>query len=323
MSGPTFGRRQALALVGAAGCWGVGTVVSKQAIAEVPAVSLLVVQLAASVVLLLAMARIRSERLAFGRETRSLAALGILNPGLAYGLGLLGLAQISASLAVLLWAGEPILILVLAVIFLGERMSLLVVALSAVALGGLGLVLYDPGATAAIGGIVLTIAGIGCCAIYTIATRRWLRASDGTLSVVVGQQVSALSFAVVVALAAALTGSRLVPVGLSPLGAASAVVSGVLYYGLAYWLYVSALRGLPASTAAVSFYLIPIFGVAAAAAVGERLTAGQSIGAVAVVVAVAAIGLRTASRPPPSRLSPRRPTIARALNRAGSRSRAR
>ena len=52
-------------------------------------------------------------------------------------------------------------------------------------------------------------------------------------------------------------------------GWASAIASGILYYALAYWFYLSGLRHVPASLAAVSFYLIPIFGVAGASLLSE------------------------------------------------------
>ena len=45
----------------------------------------------------------------------------LLNPGLAYALSLIGLTMISASASVLIWAIEPILILLLAGLVLGER----------------------------------------------------------------------------------------------------------------------------------------------------------------------------------------------------------
>ena len=49
---------------------------------------------------------------------------------------------------------------------------------------------------------------------------------------------------------------------MTPLGLGSAVASGALYYAGAYWFYLGALRHVPASFAAVSFYLIPIVGLA-------------------------------------------------------------
>ena len=60
-------RSAVAALIAAAGCWGVGTVVSKQVIDDVPPLTLLPVQLAASCAFLLVVALVRREPLAWTR----------------------------------------------------------------------------------------------------------------------------------------------------------------------------------------------------------------------------------------------------------------
>jgi drug/metabolite transporter (DMT)-like permease len=294
-------RRSVLALVLAAACWGIGTVISKQAVAEIPPFLLLPAQLAISVAVLGAIARRRGERLPGGREGRLIGRLGLLNPGAAYALSLVGLTMITASLSVLLWALEPVLILALGVAVLHERPGWSVVLLSGVAILGLGLVLYEPSVSGALLGVALTVAGVGCCAVYTVATRRWLPDAPSTLGVVVAQQVWALAFALSLLAVGALAGAAVTPTGLSIAGVASAALSGLLYYAAAYWLYLTGLRAVPASVAAVSFYLIPVFGVGVASLVGERLAPVQWIGAILVIAAVAVITVRTAAAP---RLNP-------------------
>jgi drug/metabolite transporter (DMT)-like permease len=279
-----------LYLLLAAACWAGGTVVSKQAVAEVPPLTLLAVQLAASVAFLLVVARARGERLPTTGDGLNLSRLGLLNPGLAYALSLVGLAEITASVAVLLWALEPILILALAAFVLRERVGPAIVAGSAAAVAGLALVVAEPAAGGSTAGIVLTIAGVGVCAVYTVAARRWLPgASDSTLGVVLGQQVHALALAVVVVVAFAATGQAMLPTTLTTGGMAAALGSGLLYYALAYLFYLSALRRMRASVAASSFYLIPVIGVALASAAGERLEPLQWLGGGLVVGAVALI----------------------------------
>ncbi len=77
---------------------------------------------------------------------------------------------------------------------------------------------------------------------------------------------------------------------MTPLGVVSAVGSGALYYAGAYWFYLGALRHVPASYAALSFYLIPIVGVTAGALLlGERLDPRQWVGAVIVLAAILVI----------------------------------
>jgi drug/metabolite transporter (DMT)-like permease len=287
------GRRHAAFLIAAAASWGIGTVVSKQAVAEVPPLTLLVVQLAVSVAFLVLLAALRGERWPAGRDGRLLGRLGLLNPGLAYALSLIGLTEITASLSVLFWATEPILILALAALVLGERLGAGIVGATAIAVVGLGLVVFDPAASGSIAGAALTLAGVAVCAVYSVATRRWLPgASDSTLGVVLAQQVHALGLAIVVVAGLGLAGVAFLPERITLAGAASAAGSGLLYYAIAYLFYLSALRALPASVAAASFYLIPLFGVGAAWLVGERLEPLQWLGGALVVGAVAVITMR-------------------------------
>ena len=287
---PSIAFRSIAFLVLAAACWAAGTVVSKQAVAEVPPLTLLAVQLAASVAFLLIVARVRGERLPSRGDGRNLARLGLLNPGLAYALSLVGLVEITASVAVLLWALEPILILALAATVLRERVGPPVIAGSVVAIAGLALVVAEPAAGGSVAGIALTVGGVAVCAIYTVASRRWLPGtSDSTLGVVAGQQVHALALAVIVVMVFGVTGQVVLPATVSPAGVAAALGSGLLYYAFAYLFYLTALREIRASVAASSFYLIPVIGVALASVAGERLEPLQWLGATVVVAAVAAI----------------------------------
>lgn len=278
----------------AAACWGLGTVVSKQAVAEMPALTVLLVQLAASVGVMAVVVRARGERLPRTREGRLLGRLGLLNPGLSYALSLIGLAGITASLSVLLWASEPILILILAAIVLRERVGPVVLTATAVAIGGLVLVVADPAAGGEPLAVALTVAGVVVCAVYTVLTRRWLLGTDATFPVVLSQQVHALGLIAIVVAGAALLGQSLLPASPSPAGIASAIVSGLMYYALAYSAYLTALREVRAPIAASAFYLIPVFGVAGAWVTGERLGGLQWLGAIVVVAAVAVITTRVA-----------------------------
>ena len=117
-------RTAVAALVAAAACWGTGTVVSKQVVDDVAPLTLLPMQLAASCVLLLVITLARREPFAWTPPVRRLAALGVLNPGIAYALGLIGLTTITASMSVLLWALEPVAIMLLAALVLREHIPL-------------------------------------------------------------------------------------------------------------------------------------------------------------------------------------------------------
>jgi probable blue pigment (indigoidine) exporter len=290
-----------LPLVAATACWGAGTVVTKQVLDDVTPLTLLPMQLTASCLLLFLLCLARRERIAWNPATRRLAALGVLNPGLAYALGLLGLVSITASMSVLLWAAEPILIVSFAVMLLGERVSTRLVLTLAVAVTGVLLVVYQPGATGSTLGAALTLAAVACCALYTVATRRLLL-DDASLPIVLAQQVVALTFAVLLATVVGFTGGP----GWSSLGGhgwrtwATAAASGCLYYGAAFAFFLAGLRRVEASVAGAFLPLIPVFGVTAGFVVGERLDVRQWLGALVVVAAMAALGSQQARRRGPA-----------------------
>ena len=304
--------RVVVPLVLAAASWGVGTVISKRAVEEISPLALLVVQLATSVVVLgLVSLLLGSRRPVVGRDartdsSRALDRLGLLNPGASYALSLVGLSQISASLSVLLWAGEPILILGLAWWWLHEPVTRRLAGLSLAALGGMALIVWTPGAAGQGVGVLVTIAGVGCCAVYTVLTRQRISDAPSTLRVVLGQQFWALGLAVALFLGSAVLGTsaglaeataRLivdpnagVATPISSEAWLSAFASGIVYYALAYGFYLSGLRQVPASLAASAFYLIPVFGVAGGwALLGERLDPAQWLGAAIVVGCVVSI----------------------------------
>ncbi len=285
------------ALVAAAACWGLGTVVSKQVVDDVAPLTLLPIQLAASGVLLLVVTAVRREPIALTPPVRKLAVLGVLNPGAAYALGLVGLTTITASMYVLIWATEPVVILVLAALVLRERISLRLAVLVSVAVAGVLLVVHQPGVSGDLVGILLTITSVGFCGLYTVLTRRLLL-DDASLTVVIVQQAAALAFAVLLASVAELLGTSGWDVaGLGATSLLFAGVSGVLYYGLGFWFYLTGLRLVTASYAAAFLPLIPVFGLAGGYLIGERLSPVQWVGTALVVTATLAIAARQGSPP--------------------------
>jgi drug/metabolite transporter (DMT)-like permease len=142
--------------------------------------------------------------------------------------------------------------------------------------------------------VLLALAGVACCAAYTVITRRYIPDARDTGQVVLAQQAYAFALALVLVLVALVAGGSPLAASISALALGSAIASGVLYYAAAYWLYLGALRRVPASIAAGSFYLIPIVGVAAGALIlGERLGPSQWLGASIVLAAVLGILLRS------------------------------
>jgi drug/metabolite transporter (DMT)-like permease len=136
--------------------------------------------------------------------------------------------------------------------------------------------------------------------IYTVLARVWA-VDDAALSITLDQQTAAVAFALALAIAVAVGGGGQLtgPVPLSEVSAqawAAALVSGLMYYALAFWFYLSALRHVSASVAGSFITLVPVFGVAAALVVGESLSPRQWIGAALVVSSVAVIATASSRR---------------------------
>lgn len=283
-------RRSAPALIGAAACWGIATVLTKHALGEIPPLTLLPIQLGASVMLVTPLLLVRHRQLAPAGRLGRLTALGVLNPGISYALGLLGLVFITASESVLLWATEPIMIMALAAAMLREQITKTRVVAAGVATAGVALIVITPDRSNRPIGIVLTLAAVAACAIYTVLSRRWM-INESSLRVVIYQQTAALGFALILLSVVGLAGGIPVDSAISAGSWVSAIVSGCLYYGIAFSLYLTGLQRTPASVAGQYINLIPLFGVAASNVIlGEQLHTRAWIGAVMVVGAVIVAG---------------------------------
>ena len=278
--------RYALALTGAAASWGLATVIAKSALEEIPPFALLPAQLFASALLVTPFLLARHRQEPRTKNLGRLTALGVLNPGISYALGLIGLTYITASEAVLLWATEPIMIMALAALMLSEHVTKTQWFAAGAATIGVVLVVIAPDRSNQPIGITLTLVAVAACALYTIYSRKWA-IDEASGRVVALQQIAALVFAVGVLGIVRLTTETILLSDISLRSWGSAALSGCLYYGVAFWLYLTGLQHTPASVAGQYINLIPIFGIAASSALlGEQLNRRQWLGAVVIVLSV-------------------------------------
>ena len=117
---------------------------NKALLASISLVTLLVLQLVVSALVLWMIALSSGSRISKLSLHAPLVLLGIFNPGVSYTLNTIGLARISAGVATLLWAAEPLMILGLAALILREPVTwrLLLIML----VGALGVALVADGA---------------------------------------------------------------------------------------------------------------------------------------------------------------------------------
>ena len=269
-------------------CWGGATTLTKLALRELEPGMLLIVQLLSSIVflgLMLSALRIRLPPL---RRSLAVAALGLLEPGLAYFLALEGLSRISATEAVVLSSSEAFMIVILSWLIAREPLRASVLGISLC--GALGALLISgehlglSGTGVSLAGDALLLGGVFSAAVYVVLSARW--ALDAAApAVLLYQQLCALALAV--ALQLLLRGRLALPAHVSAAGWLLAVGSGVVQYAWAFWLYLYALKGLPTNVAGVLLSLVPVFGIAVSVPIlGDRMSPLQWGGAFVVVASV-------------------------------------
>jgi drug/metabolite transporter (DMT)-like permease len=284
-------------LISAAACWGLGTVLSKRALGGFDASLLLPFQLACSAALLGVFILARRIPVRDMDRLVSIAALGVLNPGIAYALGLTALARIGASVSVIVWATEPVWIVLLAFAFLHERLTLRGVLCLASAMAGVALIVGSPSGAGSLAGVGLTLVAVLACALYSILLRR-LDVIDATVPIVFIQQVSALAFAMVILLSTLSSGRR-GDLHASTAEWVSAVVAGGLYYGVAFVLYVTGLRRTSAAAAGSFLTLIPVFGIVFSwLLLGEAVGLRQLAGSIVVITSMGVLAAGGRSETP-------------------------
>ena len=280
------------AAIGSAACWGSATVLSKGILDHLPPLTLLAVQLTASIVFLWIVVFALRLRPRLDGPTRRASLSGLLEPGVAYTLGIAGLALTTASNATLIGTAEPIFILLLAWLLLRERVGPALLGLALLASLGIALVALPDSLEGggALLGDALIVLGTLFAALYVIATRKLVRAHDPLPLSALQQSVGLLWTLGALAVSLSLGLARLGLGGVGPGVLLFAALSGIVQYALAFWLYLFALQHLRASVAAFYLALIPVFGIAAASVfLGESLSPVQWAGAVLIVLSVAAV----------------------------------
>lgn len=274
---------------------------SKHVLSDIPPVTLLALQLLTSVIFLWGVVSLRSTVRDAAQQFSPIwsrsnmlqsAWFGILEPGMAYVLIIVGLSRTSASNSSLLTVLEPIGVLILAAILLRERLRLSVAVLAA--LGCVGMVLVagshvlDNNQGPMVGDILIVF-GTLMGSLYVVLTRRVILHAD-PLMLTAMQQTFGLIFVLVVWIVAVLSNERqyLAHVPLSSW--LWAIGSGVVQYSLAFWFYWTGAKNMPAGIASVFLMLIPVFGVGGAYLfLGEQLTVYQWAGAGLILLALAGI----------------------------------
>ncbi|MDN3355766.1 DMT family transporter [Actinomadura sp. DC4] len=270
------------ALVLAALLWGGSAAFTKYALDTWQPMTLLTIELAGASVVLWAAVLIRGHRRP--AVWRRLVLLGALEPGLCYAFVNLGLTHTSASNGIVLSGLESGFVVLLAAVFLRERLTVRSVAGLAVALAGV-LVLEGarPEFTGVFGGDLLVLAGIFCAAVYVLVARRTADQVDA-LTMTAYQFASGFLFFLPFSVGEWVTGAEKAPLHQSAWSWLVATGIGIGAYACSFLLYNFAIARVSAGRAAMILNLMPVFGVLIAVIfLREHPGAWQLVGAAMIV----------------------------------------
>jgi drug/metabolite transporter (DMT)-like permease len=218
-----------------------------------------------------------------------LMALGVLQPGLAYGLSIIGLTMTSATIEALLFSTETLFIIAFAWLILGERPNRLTVVAGMV--GSFGVALISVGGDAAqvvqqgLWGPALILAGVLAAAFYSVRLRREAASLDA-LSLIASCQTGGL-LTVILGWLVWPQPDRFAHV--TPQTLPLIALSGIMMHALAFVLFAFQLQRMKAGTAGLTLLTTPVMtGTLAYFWLGDRLNSAQVFGALIVLISVLA-----------------------------------
>ena len=272
----------------AVGIWGLAPVATRALVLQLAPLPLLVIRMGVAAVVLLPWCGPVLRRPGRKYVPRLIVA-GLLGM-VGYNLPVtIGLQWVPASIAGLVLASEPIWLLLLAALFLGERVSRRCWAGALVALAGVA-VLAGPGVlssrdgTRELAGVSLIALGTFLFAAYTLMLRPVSRACGPVPATAASTVAGSLFYA---AFAGTVTSGQLSRLPAAAWAELAFLALGSIVVGMLAWNL--AVARLPSQRAGLLLYLEPLVSVAGAVALlGERLSAGLAIGGLLILGGIAA-----------------------------------
>ena len=226
----------------AATSWAAATILTKVALRGLAPLDLLGIELFSSAIAMASLLVARGRPL-LPRNWPAFALLGVLEPGLSFGLFDFGLSRTGAADGAILIASQSLFGVLLARVLLRERVSPLTRAAVAVGFAGSALVgLAETGHGASLGGDLLVIAASAAAASSGVGVRR-LSADADTLAATTTQLIAAALFAAPVILIAD-TGGRTQLASVDFAHLVAAVATGLLGGAVPFLAFNRAIRDL-------------------------------------------------------------------------------
>ncbi|HUE75699.1 MAG TPA: DMT family transporter [Chloroflexota bacterium] len=226
-------------------------------------------------------------RAEIARRPATIVGLGLLSFSLSSGLSMAGLALLPASISSLLANTSPLMLAIGLVAGSWRWPSAGMIVGLAIGFGGVAILVVRPDAAHGAlepAGVVLSLAGSACWAIYTGWSRQVLSDADPLVLTALSASAGAVPLFI-------LTIMRGEAAGMASLSERTLVLilyAGVVGTAVTYALWLTALRRLSATNVIAFQYVIPLTSVTIAVAVlGEPIDARLVAGGLAILVGVA------------------------------------
>ncbi|HEX9035711.1 MAG TPA: EamA family transporter [Ktedonobacterales bacterium] len=292
------------ALASAAGLWGLMYVVSRYALAQVPALPLVIMRIVISLAVLAPFAiRARFWRVTW-RQLWRLALIGLAGYTASLSLQFIGTALTSASLGSLITSASPALVVLFAAIG-GERPTRRALLALAIALAGVALIVgVDVPAGVSWPGALALVGAAATWALYTALGRTLAHGVPLVTALFWGLLLGGLA---AVPLAAPQWPALAVMLHYSVTLWLEIFYLGAIAMALAFWLWNYGFAHLPADVGAVFGLAQPLVGVALGVTLQhDMLTPLSALGGAAIIAgaALAGLGGRRAAPAPADRGAP-------------------
>lgn len=269
-------------------CWGVGITLTKLALSEITATTLLIIQLLSSVLFLATICYLKERQIPFSWQQLKQGFAGVFEPALAYMFGIFGIKMTSVSNATLIASTEVILTILLAAVFLSEKLTRAKLLLAGISFIGVFLLMIKEAQGAidsSLIGDLLILLGTLFAVFYVLLSKKQIETMNPLQLTTSQQTIGLITTVLGFSLLSILNPSYEVnAANISSQFWLLAIASGIMQYALAFLLYLIALQKQPVSHAAFYLALIPVFGVASAVVlIGEQPSLAQWIGGLLVV----------------------------------------
>ena len=286
-----------LAALGSAAAWGLGATTSDYVLSSgMGNDTFLVLELGIGFLVLIGIGAVRGELGGFSHHGLARAATtGLIEPWGAYTLGNIGIIFTSGAFVALVSSLNPVLISLLALPFLGERVSRTAAVLMIVSIGGVVLVIGGDAFGGTLNPLGIVFAGLGllCAATYGLVSAKLVRTVPVlplvALQLLVACVASAGVFFIRVVI---LGGDPGIPTEFSVWAVAAA--TGIFGAAAPFILFLEATKRIPTTTTAQFGTLVPVIAlIGGVLFLGDQPSGFQLLGTAIVVAALSALARYT------------------------------